>query len=61
MAGKRKIRMSSTLKEEQKLDSEMERSDNFSILIIVGILAICFVVGISLGYVLYKIAINGVI
>lgn len=55
----RKIRMSLTKAEEKKIDKEIERSDNMSIVVIVFILAICFVVGIALGYFLYKIAING--
>ena len=57
--GPRKIRMSFTKAEEQKMDKEIEVSDNMSMGVIVLILVICFVVGIALGYFLYKIAING--
>ena len=57
--GTRKIRMSLTKAEEKKMDKEMERSDNMSIGVMVLILVICFVVGITLGYFLYRIAING--
>lgn len=57
--GTRKIRMSLTKAEEKKMDKEIEVSDNMSMGVIVLILVICFVVGIALGYFLYKIAING--
>lgn len=57
--GSRKIRMSLTKSEERKMDKEIAVSDNMSMGVIVLILAVCFVVGITLGYFLYKIAING--
>lgn len=45
-----------------KSDSELEKEaievENFSILMIIIIIGLCFVVGVSLGYLLYKIAIN---
>lgn len=54
----RKIRMSFTTKEEQQMDRQMEKEDNLSVVVMIIILVLCFVVGISLGYVLYRIAIN---
>ena len=44
--------------EEQELDREIEQEDNFSIVLMILILVVCFVVGITLGYILYRIAIN---
>lgn len=44
--------------EEVSLDKEAEQEESISIFVIVLILAICFIVGISLGYLLYKIAID---
>ncbi len=45
-----------------KTDEELERDaiqeENFSILMIIVIIFLCFVVGVSLGYILYRIAIN---
>ena len=45
-----------------KTDEELERDaiqeENFSILMIIIIIFLCFVVGVSLGYILYRIAIN---
>jgi len=55
----RKVRMSLTKAEEKKLDNEIERDDNMSIVVMILILVFCFVVGISLGYLLYRIAITG--
>lgn len=55
----RKVRMSFSKAEEQKLDKAMEREDKVSIAVMVIILSICFIVGICLGYILYRIAING--
>lgn len=55
----RKIRMSKTLAEENELDKAIERYDNMSVAVMVFILVVCFVVGILLGYFLYRIAING--
>ena len=55
----KKIRMSMTKAEEKKLDEGIQKDDNMSIGLIILILVLCFVVGISLGYLLYKIALNG--
>lgn len=55
----RKVRMSLTKAEEKKIDKEMEQDENMSIAVMVFVLLFCFIVGISLGYLLYKIAING--
>ena len=55
-----KIRMSFSKNEEKKMDEAIARDDNVSIALIVLILAVCFVVGITLGYILYRIAITGV-
>lgn len=55
----RKIRMSLSNIEEKRLDKVIERDDNFSVGFMIIILALCFIVGISLGYLLYKIAITG--
>lgn len=57
----RKIRMSLSKAEEQKLDKAMEKEEKMSIMLIVIILALCFIVGISLGYILYRIALTGAI
>lgn len=57
----KRISMSLTKKEEKELDNYIEKSDNVSIVVIVAILIVCFIVGISLGYILYRIAINGAI
>lgn len=54
----RKIKMAYTAKEEQKMDKQIETEDNVSVLVMVIILVLCFIVGISLGYILYRIAIN---
>ena len=56
----KKIRMSFSKAEEKKMDEAIARDDNVSIALIVLILAVCFVVGITLGYILYRIAITGV-
>lgn len=56
----KKIRMSFSKDEEKKMDEAIARDDNVSIALIVLILAVCFVVGITLGYILYRIAITGV-
>lgn len=57
----KKIKMSFSKVEEAKMDQAIEREDNFSIGLIFLIIAMCFVVGISLGYLLYRIAMTGVI
>lgn len=54
----RKIKMSFIDKEEEKMDKQIELEDNFSMAAMIGILVVCFIVGISLGYILYRIAIN---
>ena len=56
----KKIRMSFSKDEEKKMDEAIARDDNVSIALIVLILAVCFIVGITLGYILYRIAITGV-
>ena len=58
--GKR-ISMSLSKAEEKRLDNDMEKNDKMSIFVMIGILVLCFVVGISLGYLLYKIAMTGAI
>ncbi|MBQ8681495.1 MAG: hypothetical protein IJ509_01105 [Bacilli bacterium] len=55
----KKIRMSFSKAEEQKMDKEFEKEENISIMVIVGVLAVCFIVGIVLGYFLYELALNG--
>lgn len=57
----RKIKMALTKAEEKKLDNDLEKSDNFSVALMLVILISCFVIGIALGYFLYKIAIFGAI
>lgn len=46
------------MSEEVSLDKEAEQEESISIFVIVLILAVCFIVGIALGYLLYKIAID---
>ena len=55
----KKICMSLSKAEEKKIDNDMVREEKISITVIVIILFFCFVVGISLGYILYKLAITG--
>ena len=55
----KKIKMSLTKAEEKKIDKEVENSDRMSIFVMVVILVVCFVLGISLGYVLYRLALTG--
>ena len=55
----KKIKMSLTKAEEKRIDKEVENSDRMFILVMVVILVICFVLGISLGYVLYRLALTG--
>ena len=50
--------MSFTAKEEEKIDHQMEKEENISIVVMLIILIFCFIIGISLGYMLYRIAIN---
>ena len=44
--------------EDQKLDRQLENDDNMSFAVIILILIVCFVVGIFVGYLLYRVAIN---
>lgn len=55
----KRISMSLTKNEEQEIDKAIEKNDKMSIMVIIVILVLCFVVGISLGWILYNIAING--
>jgi len=57
----KKKHMFMSKKREKELDKKLERMDNISVVVMVVILILCFVVGISLGYLLWKIAINGAI
>ncbi len=54
----RKIRGVDFNRDEQKLDQEVENGDNFSVSVMILILVVCFVVGIVLGYLLYRLAID---
>ena len=61
----RKIRVSNNEKEidkevieEDKLDREIETEDNMSFALMIFILAMCFIVGTVVGYLLYRLAIN---
>ena len=45
-------------KTDKELEKEALQEENISIAMIVLIILLCFVVGISLGYILYRIAIN---
>lgn len=56
--GARRIRDGEFNREEQELDREVENCDTFSVSIMILILIICFVVGILLGYLLYRLAID---
>ena len=47
-----------TDEQEDRLDMEIEHKDDLSITLMICILVLCFFVGISLGYMLYRIAIN---
>ncbi len=44
--------------EDEKIDRELEVEDNMSIATMLLILIICFVVGIVVGYLLYRLAID---
>lgn len=55
----KKICMSLSRNEERRINSVTEKEDKMSIFIIVMILAVCFIVGIYLGWLLYRIAIIG--
>lgn len=55
----KKVRMSMSKTEEKRLEKGMQQDDNMSIGLMVLILVVCFVVGITLGYLLYRIALNG--
>lgn len=56
--GTRRIRKLGVSREEKKLDREIEGQDNLSIMVMIIILVLCFIVGIMLGYMLYRIAMN---
>lgn len=56
---KKKIRMSMTKAEEIALDKAIDMDNKVSTLFIVVVLVLCFIVGISLGCFLYKIALTG--
>lgn len=56
--GTRKIRLEKVEDEEQVLDHEIEQEETISITVMVLILVACFVVGIVLGYMLYRLAID---
>ena len=45
-------------KTDKELENEAIHEENISIAVLVLIIAICFLVGVGLGYVLYKLAIN---
>ena len=45
-------------KSDKQMEKEAVQDENMSIILIIVILLLCFVVGISLGFGLYKIAIN---
>lgn len=45
-------------KTDKELEKEALQEENISIAMIALIIGLCFVVGISLGYILYRIAIN---
>ena len=57
----KKIRMSMTKAEEKMLDKNLEIENNVSTIFVAVVLVISFVVGISLGYILYKIALTGTV
>ena len=48
-------------KKVDKIEQEAIQDENISILFIILILVLCFIAGISLGYCLYKIALNSAI
>ena len=54
----RKLRQFSNELHDDSLDVMITREDNFSIGLMIAILVGCFVVGIAVGYFLYKLAIN---
>lgn len=45
-------------KTDKELEKEALQEESISIAMIILIVGLCFVVGISLGYILYRIAIN---
>ena len=59
--GRKLKNYNSTVKEMKQSDKDAIQEENFSILFIFVILLLCFVAGISLGYCLYKIALNSAI
>ncbi len=48
-------------KKVDKIEKEAIQDENISILFIIVILVLCFIAGISLGYCLYKLALNSAI
>ena len=56
---KKRICMSLSKNEEQRINSVTEKEDKMSIFIILMILVVCFTVGIYLGWLLCRIAIIG--
>ena len=48
-------------KKVDKIEQEAMQEENISIFFILLILVLCFVAGISLGYSLYKLALNSAI
>ena len=44
--------------EEEKLDKEINAMDNLSVGVMILILIGCLVLGVSLGYILYRLAMN---
>ena len=48
-------------KKVDKIEQEAIQDENISILFIIVILVLCFIAGISLGYCLYKLALNSAI
>lgn len=55
----RRLNVKDLNQDEVRLDREIENEDNLSITIMILILVLCFVVGIFLGYMLYRLAMNG--
>lgn len=54
----RKVRVDTTSMKETTDDKIQESVENISIVMIIFIILACFVVGITLGFLLYRIAIN---
>lgn len=56
---KHKVKLSMSKAEEMRLDQMIANDDGILVSIIVIILSLCFLAGIFLGCVLYRIALNG--